>query len=136
MNVTPESTLGFGHFIAQSDAVGKTLLAVLVLMSVMSWLIIALKGLTLVARRRRSHAFLNFFWNATSLEAVQHEIATHGVKEPFAHLTAHAMHAQAHHARHGATRLADADITYVGEGHIADRQQRPWWRRIIDGLGL
>ena len=108
MNVTPESTLGFGHFIAQSDAVGKTLLAVLVLMSVMSWLIIALKGLTLVARQRRSHAFLNFFWNATSLEAVQHEIATHGSHDPFSHLASHAMQAQTHHARYGAAKLEEA----------------------------
>ena len=34
------------------------------------------------------------------------------------------------------TRLADADITYVGEGHLADRQQRPWWRRLLDAMGL
>jgi hypothetical protein len=39
---------------------------------------------------------------------VQHEIATHGVSEPFAHLTAHAMHAQAHHARYGAAKLEEA----------------------------
>ncbi len=108
MNVNPESTLGFGHFIAQSDAVGKTLLAVLVLMSVLSWVIIALKGLTLVARQRRSQAFLNFFWNATSLKAVQHEIATHGSHDPFSHLASHAMQAQSHHARYGAAKLEEA----------------------------
>jgi biopolymer transport protein ExbB len=39
---------------------------------------------------------------------VQHELATHGARDPFSHLSAHALHAQAHHARHGATRLADA----------------------------
>ena len=61
------NALGFGHFIAQSDVVGKTLLIILVAMSVVSWAIIALKGLTLVARKRRSHEFLNFFWNATSV---------------------------------------------------------------------
>ena len=33
------ANLGFGHFIAQSDVVGKTLLAILVLMSVASWAI-------------------------------------------------------------------------------------------------
>ena len=74
MNVNTESTLGFGHFIAQSDAVGKTLLAVLVAMSVLSWIIIAIKGLTLAVRRKRSASFLNFFWNATSLDAVAHAI--------------------------------------------------------------
>lgn len=99
---------GFGHFIAQSDAIGQGLFVILVLMSVLSWALIVIKGVALALRQRRSQSFLSFFWNATSLEAVQHEIATHGVKEPFAHLTAHAMHAQAHHARYGAAKLEEA----------------------------
>lgn len=99
---------GFGHFIAQSDFVGQGLFVILVLMSVLSWALIVHKGVALMLRQRRSQAFLNFFWNATSLEAVQHEIATHGVSEPFAHLTSHAMHAQAHHARYGAAKLEEA----------------------------
>ena len=105
--VIPPS-LGFGHFIAQSDAVGKTLLAILVVMSVLSWALIVGKGVAMRLRRRRSRQFLDFFWNASSLEQVHHEITTHGVKEPFAHLTAHAMHAQAHHARVGAAKLAES----------------------------
>ncbi len=99
---------GFGHFIAQSDGIGQGLFVILVLMSVLSWALIVIKGIALALRQRRSQTFLSFFWNATSLEAVQHEIATHGVKEPFAHLTAHAMHAQAHHARYGAAKLEEA----------------------------
>lgn len=108
MNVNAETTPGLVHFIAGSDAVGKTLLALLLLMSLLSWLIIALKGLTLIARRSRSHAFLNFFWNATSLDAVAHEIATHGARDPFSHLASHAMQAQSHHARYGAAKLEEA----------------------------
>ncbi len=108
MTVNADSPLGFGHFIAQSDAVGKTLLAILVLMSVASWAIIAIKGLTLVARKRRSESFLSFFWNATSLDAVAAEISTHGARDPFSHLTSHAMHAQAHHAKYGAAKLEEA----------------------------
>ena len=100
--------LGFGHFIAQADGVGKTLLVILVLMSIASWVIIALKGITLFLRKGRSHTFLNFFWNATSLDAVAGEIATHGARDPFSHLTAHAMQAQAHHARYGAAKLEEA----------------------------
>jgi len=103
-----DATLGFGHFIAQSDPVGKTLLVILVVMSVLSWIIIAIKGATLVARKGRSSAFLNFFWNATSLDAVAAEITTHGARDPFSHLTAHAMQAQAHHARYGAAKLEEA----------------------------
>ena len=105
---TADASLGFGHFIAQSDVVGKTLLVILIVMSVLSWAIIALKGATLVARKGRSNAFLNFFWNATSLEAVAAEITTHGARDPFSHLTAHAMQAQAHHAKYGAAKLEEA----------------------------
>ena len=115
MNDTPIAALaaappalGFGHFVAQSDAVGKTLLAILVIMSVVSWALILGKGIAMLMRRQRSGKFLDFFWNASSLEQVHHEITTHGVKEPFAHLTAHAMHAQAHHARVGAAKLAES----------------------------
>lgn len=34
------------------------------------------------------------------------------------------------------TRIADADITYVGEGHLADRQKRAWWREFADWIGF
>jgi flagellar L-ring protein FlgH len=34
------------------------------------------------------------------------------------------------------TRVADADITYVGEGHLADRQRPAWWRQAMDALGF
>ena len=102
------TSLGIGHFLAQSDVVGKTLLAILILMSVASWAIIAIKGVAQLARNGRSHAFLNFFWNATSLDAVAGEISTHGARDPFSHLTAHAMQAQAHHAKYGAAKLEEA----------------------------
>lgn len=101
-------SLGFGHFIAQADAVGKTLLVILLLMSAISWYLIVMKGITQFVRKRRSEQFLSFFWNASSLDQVRHEIATHGVHDPFSHLTAHAMHAQDHHAKYGAAKLEEA----------------------------
>ena len=102
------ANLGFGHFIGQSDAVGKTLLVILIVMSIASWAIIAIKGASLLARKGRSNTFLDFFWNATSLDAVAGEISTHGARDPFSHLTAHAMQAQAHHAKYGAAKLEEA----------------------------
>ena len=107
MNVET-GVLGFGHFIAQSDVVGKTLLVILVLMSAASWTIIALKGLALSLRNARSNTFLRTFWNATSLDAVAGEISTDGARDPFSHLTAHALHAHAHHAKYGAAKLEEA----------------------------
>lgn len=108
VSVDPAAGLGFAHFLGQADAVGKTLLVILLIMSVLSWALILIKGLTQMVRRRRSDAFLNFFWNARSLEEVGNEINAHGVKDPFGHLTAHAMHAQAHHAKYGAAKLQEA----------------------------
>jgi biopolymer transport protein ExbB len=102
------SSMGFAHFLHQTDAVGEGLFVILVLMSLASWAVIVTKGVGLVLRERRSRAFLNFFWNATSLESVQAEIGAKGVHEPFAHLSAHAMSAQAHHARYGAAKLEEA----------------------------
>jgi biopolymer transport protein ExbB len=108
MNVEPTVALGFAHFIVQSDAVGRSLLIVLIGMSAVSWTLIAVRGLALQLRKRRSAKFLSFFWNASTLDEVGDEIATHGARDPFSHLTAHAMHAQRHHARYGAARLAEA----------------------------
>jgi flagellar L-ring protein precursor FlgH len=34
------------------------------------------------------------------------------------------------------TRLAGARITYLGEGHLAERQRPAWWRRALDWLGF
>lgn len=98
---------GFSHFIAQSDGIGQGLFVILLLMSLLSWALIVTKGIGLILREKRSQAFLNLFWNATSLESVQHELNTHGAQEPFGHLTAHAMQAQAHHARYGAAKLEE-----------------------------
>ena len=102
------SALGFGHFLANADIVAKVLLVVLTLMSAISWYLIVMKGISQLIRQRRSQKFLNFFWSATSLEAVQSELNVHGVQEPFGHLTAHSLHAQAHHAKFGAAKLEEA----------------------------
>jgi biopolymer transport protein ExbB len=104
----PTNGLGLGHYLSQSDAVGRTLLVLLLLMSLACWVLVAIKGLAQARRRRQGERFLNLFWNAGSLDQVRHELQTHGAHDPFSHLAAHALHAQQHHARHGATRLAEA----------------------------
>jgi biopolymer transport protein ExbB len=103
-----DSSLGFGHFLSESDPVIKTLLVVLALMSAISWYLIVLKGVSQLVRQRRSARFLSLFWGATSLESVQNELSVHGVSEPFGHLTAHSLHAQAHHEKFGAAKLEEA----------------------------
>ncbi len=34
------------------------------------------------------------------------------------------------------TRLADARISYEGDGDIGQRNRQPWWRNLLDLLGL
>ncbi|NYT65959.1 MotA/TolQ/ExbB proton channel family protein [Alcaligenaceae bacterium] len=99
------------HFIAQSDIVGKSLFAILILMSLASWYLIFVKSFMNMRIRRRSQSFLNEFWAASSLEQVESELATHGATEPFSHLASHAIHARNHHAKYGALKLEEKGST-------------------------
>ncbi len=99
---------GFMHFIAQSDLVGKSLFALLIIMSLVSWYLIIVKALGHLSMKRRSQRFLQRFWQAESLDAVGEQIAQHPVRDPFSHLTQKALQARAHHARFGVAKLADA----------------------------
>jgi len=100
--------MGFLHFVAQSDFVGKTLFVILILMSLVTWYLIVVKAVSNISMRKRSADFLNKFWNASSLEQVENEIVTHGARDPFSHLASHAMHAQQHHNKFGATKLEES----------------------------
>jgi biopolymer transport protein ExbB len=102
------SALGFGHFLAHSDPVIRALLAILAIMSAASWYLIVIKGVGHLVRQRRSARFLASFWSANSLEAVQNELNTRGMNEPFGHLVAHSLNAQAHHEKFGAAKLEEA----------------------------
>ena len=101
-------TLGFSHFLMQTDAVGKFLLAVLLIMSVASWYLIVTKTIRNKIEQRKTKAFLDFFWNAHSLDQVRDTVAAHRADEPFSHLAHHAITAREHHARFGASRLEEA----------------------------
>ena len=109
--VTEPQPTGFLHFISQSDIVGKSLFGILLLMSLISWYLIVVKLIMRMRLKRRSGHFLREFWAASSLEQVENEIATHGANEPFAHITAHAIHARNHHAKYGAMRLEEKGST-------------------------
>jgi biopolymer transport protein ExbB len=65
-----EQGLGFAHFLAQADGVGKSVLAVLLLLSVASWYLIVTRALANWLARRRADAFVARFWQAGSLDEV------------------------------------------------------------------
>ena len=56
-----ESPLGFAHFLAQADSVAKTILLIMLVMSVMTWYVILTKGFRNFFAQRKSQAFLKFF---------------------------------------------------------------------------
>jgi len=122
--MTETPSLGFAHFISQTDGLGKALFIILVLMSLATWYLIIVKAVSNMRSRRRGEKFLEHFWNATSLEAVDREITTHGANDPFSHLTSHAIYARQHHAKFGAAKLEEA-------GSQADFVTRTM-RKVID----
>lgn len=103
-----QQTLGLAHFLAQTDAVGKALLVIMLLMSVVTWYLIVTKAITALTIRRRTRRFLDRFWNATSLQAVATRLENEQPDEPFSHLAWHAIVAARHHQRHGTNRLDEA----------------------------
>ena len=116
--------LGWANFFSQSDAVGKGLLVVLLIMSVTTWYFIASKAVHTYSVRRRTAAFLARFWDAASLEVVARDLEEHHPDEPFSHLAWHAIVAARHHEHHGANRLNEA-------GSAADFLSRAM-RRVLD----
>jgi len=120
----PQVTLGFAAFLAQTDAVGKTILGILLLMSISTWYLIATKALTGLLERRKSARFLDAFWDAPSLAQVERHIEASHPDDPFSHLAWHAINASRHHQRSGAAKLAEA-------GSSADFLTRAM-RRVID----
>ena len=84
-----EPQIGFAHFLAQTDAVGKGLLVILVAMSVLSWYLILTKALAGWLERRRSAGFLNVFWNSPSIAVVQRHLEKNHAVDSFSRLASY-----------------------------------------------
>ena len=119
-----EQSLGFSHFLSQTDGLGTTLFVLLAFMSMASWYFIIAKGITYFRQRRASEQFVEMFWNASTIEEVKNEITTHGAQEPFSHLTSHALYTAEHHDRTGSGKLGDA-------GSLGDLLTRSM-RKVLD----
>jgi biopolymer transport protein ExbB len=105
--ITMNTTTTLQHFLAQSDAVGQTLFAILAAMSVASWYFILIKTWQGIRVRRHAAQFLKTFWNAASLEQIDERLQQEPPEEPFSLLTKHAINSRRHHARHGRERLQE-----------------------------
>ncbi|MDP1612506.1 MAG: MotA/TolQ/ExbB proton channel family protein [Sulfuritalea sp.] len=108
MEPTVVNGLGFAHFLTQTDAVGRTVLAVLLLLSVASWYLIVTRAIANTLAQRRAGAFLDRFWAAPSLQAAGTVLADPALENPFADLARHALKAAAENAAQGPHNLAAA----------------------------
>jgi len=122
--VEPQQAMGFAHFLAQTDALAKFLLVVLLAMSVATWYLIVVKTWAWLLMRRRTQRFLDSFWNSPSLEAVATHLEDQQADEPFSHLAGQGIIATRHHERHGSNKLNES-------GSSAEFLTRSM-RRVID----
>lgn len=103
-----ENSLGFAHFLSQTDTVGRAVLLLLLALSVASWYLIVTKTLANTLARRRADAFLKQFWAADSLQDVSAALRRHPVDNAFAELAQEALEAVHNNHRHGMQQLAAA----------------------------
>jgi biopolymer transport protein ExbB len=120
----PSQTLGFTNFLAQADFLARALLVILVGMSLATWYLIVTKAIAYYIENRKSARFLQMFWDAPSLAAVEKHIGGGHPDEPFSHLAKHALAVSNHMARPGARKLEEV-------GSSAEFLTRAM-RRVID----
>jgi biopolymer transport protein ExbB len=90
----PMQSIGFASFLTHTDAVGKGILFILLAMSLSTWYLIVTKAVTVYFERKRSAGFLETFWNAPSINAIESQLEERHPDEPFAHLAWHAVAAR------------------------------------------
>jgi biopolymer transport protein ExbB len=103
-----EPSLGVGHFLAHSDLLARTILVIMAIASVTSWYIILTKTWAGYRARKRAASFLDFFWNAASMDQVARRLEETAPDEPFSNLAYQGILASRHHARHAGSRLGEA----------------------------
>ncbi|MDP1644077.1 MAG: MotA/TolQ/ExbB proton channel family protein [Thiobacillus sp.] len=103
-----ENSLGFAHFLSQTDTLGHIVLLLLLGLSVASWYLIATKALENYLAGRRSEAFLKQFWAADSLQDVSTALRQQPVDNAFAKLAYEALEAAHNNHQGGMQKLAAA----------------------------
>lgn len=103
-----ENSLGFAHFLSQTDTLGRIVLLLLLALSVASWYLIVTKALANYLAGRRAEAFLKQFWAADSLQDLSTALRRQPVDNAFAELAREALEAAHDNHQHGLQKLAAA----------------------------
>lgn len=94
------SPYGFSSFVQQLDALGMSVASVLIVMSVTTWYLIAVKTLRLWQTRRSGESVVNRFWDAANLSDALNLLCGSCRNEPAAQLASGAIAAVHHHRHH------------------------------------
>jgi biopolymer transport protein ExbB len=86
-----EQGLGFAHFLTQVDAMGRGVLALLLILSIASWYLMVTKAIANLGARKRVDAFLKKFWEASSLKEMQATLSASTVDNAFSDLARQAL---------------------------------------------
>jgi len=103
-----QASLGFGHFLAQADAVAKGILLLLLVMSVATWYLILTKSVRNMLARQRGRHFLQLFWESSGFDAVAEYLRKDPPNEPFSRLVGHGLKAAEQYNTRGAQRMVEA----------------------------
>ncbi|MEQ1591713.1 MAG: MotA/TolQ/ExbB proton channel family protein [Thiobacillaceae bacterium] len=103
-----EHSMGFAHFLTQTDVLGRIVLALLLSLSIASWYLIATKSLANVLAKRRADAFLKQFWAADSLQDVSNALRQQPIDNAFAELAHDALEAANGNNKQGMQKLVAA----------------------------
>ena len=84
-----QTQLSFAHFLESADFVARSVLVILIVMSLSSWTVIVARAWREFVQARLNRRFLSSFWHAPSLQAAE-EVA-HGpeARSPFANVARH-----------------------------------------------
>ena len=103
-----ENSLGFAHFLAQTDTLGRIVLLLLLGLSAASWYLIVTKALANYVAGRRAELFLKQFWAADSLQEVDNALRQQPLDNAFAKLANDAFEAARNNQQNGMQKLAAA----------------------------
>lgn len=115
-----EHSYGVTSFLGQADAVGITVLLILLVMSIASWYLIILKSVRNAQMRRSVRDSLDSFWGAPSIEAVAAQFAQEQPQDPFARVAAQGLEASRHYRKSSSAGLTEAG----GQGEFLTRAIR------------
>ena len=113
-------TMGFSHLIQDLDYLGWTVLIVLTVQSLGSWVYIVINGIRNLSITARMERVMSTFWETASAADAVRFMEEQPSSEPFSKIALECAGAAAHHQRHEGSRLVEA----LNRSEFIDRSLR------------